>query len=278
MQISMDEACCTCATPLSKVSPLYDEKTEKPVALDRRLDCCGRVICGNCIHKNSRFATYCPFCQVSTTPSPLPQGLRDPPSYTPPPSSSASAKPTTVNDPPAYGDELPPYSSIDRDNTQAAPPEKSSAGEQPAEDVLHFLDHDIDSVTSLSLRYNVPINALRRVNGITSDHLLRARRTLLIPGEYYKGGVSLSPRPVEGEEEERRKAIVRKWQVACKVSEYEVALLYLKQNDYNLESAIEAYKEDEQWEKDHPMESVKGKGKGNRQHDLGKRRYTGQRS
>jgi hypothetical protein len=32
--------------------------------------------------------------------------------------------------------------------------------------------------------------------------------------------VSLSPRPVEGEEEERRKGIVRKWMVACKVSEY----------------------------------------------------------
>lgn len=61
---------------------------------------------------------------------------------------------------------------------------------------------------------------LRRLNNITSDHLLFARRTVVIPGEYYKGGVSLSPRPVEGEEEERRKGIVRRWMVACKVSEY----------------------------------------------------------
>jgi hypothetical protein len=43
---------------------------------------------------------------------------------------------------------------------------------------------------------------------------------LVIPGEFYKGGVSLSPRPVEGEEEEKRKGIVRRWMVACKVSEY----------------------------------------------------------
>jgi hypothetical protein len=68
----------------------------------------------------------------------------------------------------------------------------------------------------------VPTAALRRANNITSDHLLLARRTILIPGEFYKAGVSLSPRPIEGEEEERRRAILRRWMVACKVSEYVV--------------------------------------------------------
>lgn len=43
-----DAACCTCATLLSVIPPQYDEKTEKPTAQDRRLDCCGRVICGKC--------------------------------------------------------------------------------------------------------------------------------------------------------------------------------------------------------------------------------------
>jgi hypothetical protein len=47
---------------------------------------------------------------------------------------------------------------------------------------------------------------------------------VLIPGEYYKEGVSLSPRPVEGEEEEARKNKVRRWMVGCKVSEW--VLLY----------------------------------------------------
>jgi len=61
------------------------------------------------------------------------------------------------------------------------------------------------------------------------------------------------------------------------VCRYDVALLYLKQSDYDLEVAIEAYKDDEKWEKEHPLEgSVKGKGK--IKHDLGKRRFTGQRS
>jgi hypothetical protein len=63
---------------------------------------------------------------------------------------------------------------------------------------------------------------------LNSDHLLLARRTIIIPGEFYKGGVSLSPRPIEGEDEERRKAIVRKWMVACKVSEYVPRFLVLR--------------------------------------------------
>jgi hypothetical protein len=156
-----------------------------------------------------------PFCQVSTKPSPLPQGLRDPPSYAP----SSSSNPN----PPAYTDELPSYTSL---TNPSQPPSDEKSSSQPAEDVLHFLDHTTDTITSLSFRYNVPISALRRSNNITSDHLLLARRAVIIPGEFYKGGVSLSPRPVEGEEEERRKAMVRRWMVACKVSEY-VALPFI---------------------------------------------------
>lgn len=111
----------------------------------------------------------------------------------------------------------PPYSSLD---------EKSDSNEKVypslghAEDVLHFVDHREDSILSLALRYGVPPDALRRRNGLYADHLLAARKTILIPGEYYKGGVSLSPRPLEGEEEEMRKAKVRRWMVACKVPEY----------------------------------------------------------
>lgn len=91
--------------------------------------------------------------------------------------------------------------------------------EAEAEDVLHFLDHGNDSMQSLSLRYGVPIDVLRRKNNITADHLVAARRTILVPGEWYKGGVSLSPRPVEGEEEEKKRSAVRRFMVGCKVSE-----------------------------------------------------------
>ena len=54
---------------------------------------------------------------------------------------------------------------------------------------------------------------------------------------------------------------------------YDIALLYLEQVDYDLDAAVEAYMDDEKWEKEHPMEAnIKGKGK---HHDPGKRRFTG---
>lgn len=121
-----------------------------------------------------------------------------------------------------------------------------------AEDTLHFVNHETDSVASLSLRYNVPATALRRANNITSDHLLLARRTVIIPGEFYKAGVSLSPRPIGGEEEEQRKGRIRRFMTLCKVADYDVALLYLEQSGYDVEAAAEEYFDDEAWEKANP--------------------------
>ncbi|KAI0480343.1 hypothetical protein GGR56DRAFT_671460 [Xylariaceae sp. FL0804] len=252
-RVPSGESCCTCATRLAEV-PRLSEATEKPLPQDRRLECCPRVICGKCIHDNARFETYCPYCQISITSSTLPPGLKEPPSYQSiaGPSSSSDAKPFLETDEP------PPYTPS---STNAAPLD-SKSGDAPAPpDTVHFLNHDIDSVTSLSLAYGVPAAALRRTNNITSDHLLLARRTILIPGEFYRGGVSLSPRPVEGEEEEARKAKIRRWMVACKVHEYDVAVLYLEQVAYDLEAATEAYFADEEWERSHPANSADpGKG------------------
>lgn len=213
---------------------------------------------------NPRFATYCPFCQVSIVPSPLPQGLRDPPAYSPP----SGGKPSRV------GKDLeelpPPYTAHNPIQTSSEKTGKNNAEQAP--DVLHFVDPNNDSITSLSLRYEVPADALRRTNGLYADHLLAARRTILIPGEYYKGGVSLSPRPLEGEEEEIRKGKVRKFMVGCKVAEYDVALLYLQQTDYNLDLAIEAFKADERWEREHPLQAAK-KGKSKMAQSSGRRRW-----
>jgi hypothetical protein len=200
----MSEACCTCASLLSSIPPTYDEKTEKPTQYERRLECCGRAICARCITDNPRFATYCPFCQVSTVPSSLPQGLRDPPSYSPPNGEQV-------------GDAPPPYTAT---SSLQPPSEKGAANQETAPDVLHFVDPNNDTIASLSLRYGVPIEALQKTNNLYANHLLAARRTILIPGEYYKGGVSLSPRPLEGEEEEIRKGKLRKFMVNCKVAEY----------------------------------------------------------
>ena len=146
---------------------------------------------------------------------------------------------------------------MDDEKAALAAEEKS-----PADDILHFLNHEHDTIPSLSLRYGVPAQVLRQTNKLPSDHLLIARKTILIPGEWYKGGVSLSPRPVEGEEEELRKSKVRRWMVGCKNANYDVAVLYLEQADYDLAAAMEAYFEDEAWEKDHPLEAGRRRGNG----------------
>lgn len=57
---------------------------------------------------------------------------------------------------------------------------------------------------------------------------------------------------------------------------YDIALLYLNEVDYDLEAAIEAYKDDERWEKEHPIAAT-GKGKGKTKNDVGRRRFTGQK-
>ena len=157
--------------------------------------------------------------------------------------------------------------SIPLRDTQTLDSEKAALAadqEPPADDILHFLNHEHDSIPSLSLRYGVPAQVLRQTNKLPSDHLLLARKTILIPGEWYKGGVSLSPRPVEGEEEELRKSKVRRWMVGCKNADYDVALLYLEQVDYDLAAAMEAYFADEAWERANPLDGGAGKRQGKR--------------
>ncbi|KAL8717504.1 MAG: hypothetical protein Q9225_005261 [Loekoesia sp. 1 TL-2023] len=158
------------------------------------------MICGGCI-------------AISSDPTPLPQGLHDPPAYSPPqspcPAHATLAHPPNTEDPPAY-------SYLD---TQQRSLEKVGQSKDAADDVLHFVNPAQDTVLSLALRYAIPSHALRKKNNLYADHLLAARKAILIPGEFYKGGVSLSPQPIDGEEEEIRKSKIRRWMVTCKVSE-----------------------------------------------------------
>ena len=62
--------------------------------------------------------------------------------------------------------------------------------------------------------------------------------------------------------------------VACKEPGYNVAVLYLEQNGYLLDKAVKAFREDERWEREHPLEG-KGKEKGKRRR-LGGIGITGQ--
>ena len=216
------QACCICSSLLDT----YDATTEKAIIPDRHLGCCDRIICARCTNNNPRYKTYCPYCQISTEPSPLPQGLKDPPAYDaiPDRKEDLSEKHTQddVEEKEEDEDELPAYSSLAPQTLSTTTTSEKSAlpldDSDPALDVLHFLRPE-DSLHSLSLAYNVPPSALRRTNNVFADHLLQGRKTVLIPGTHYRGGESLSPSPLEGEEEEMRRNKVRRWMVGCKVSE-----------------------------------------------------------
>ena len=60
-------------------------------------------------------------------------------------------------------------------------------------------------------------------------------------------------------------------------SRYDVALLYLEQSEYDLDAAIQAFQDDESWEKEHPLEHGKGDGKSMRKtpKSVGMRRFVG---
>lgn len=72
------------------------------------------------------------------------------------------------------------------------------------------------------------------------------------------------------EEEERKRVAVRRFMVQAKCPEYDVAVLYLEQANGELGDALERWTEDERWEREHPLQGGKGKGKA-----VGMRRFTG---
>lgn len=256
------EACCTCAkllnSPQEATSDSYiDEKSAlkqetKSTSPERILPCCGRAICSECITKTPRFATYCPYCQVTNEPSALPQGLRDPPAYSSPPP-SPKRQDISYHDDMAGSEDPPAYTANDNQSNSTG---ESSSKTVP--DVIHHLARD-DTIASLSLAYNVPATVLRQHNSVYSDHLLSARRTISIPSSHYRGE-SLSPNPIDDPEESERKANIRKFMVGAKCHKYEEAELYLKQSDENVDKALEQWREDEKWEKENPY-NAKSKAK-----------------
>ena len=227
-------SCCTCASLLSDTKIPYSTEFEKPLAFDRQLECCGRTICASCQYDNPRFQGYCPFCQISSAPNPLPEaGLRLPPQYQ-----------DTRGGASRLGDQdLPPaYSSLGVSMTsQSQPP--------VTDDVVHYLGES-DSLPSIALAYQIPMPVLRSHNGIYSDGLLAGRKWILVPRSHYQGPPLSSP---PDPEEEEKKNKLRRWMVATKCPDYDVASLYLKGSEYDLESAVEAFRADEKWEKEHPL-------------------------
>jgi LysM repeat protein len=199
-------ACCICAGYIWPDSLVIDEKTEKPLSSYQEYPCCSRLICRTCLEQRPQFSNYCPYCQHTGSATEKSASSASSSVYT----ALTQSALLNISTPP----QTPPRLAKSR------PREFSEKEPEAAPDVLHFVDPNNDTINTLSIRYGVPVTVLRQTNGIYSDRLLAGRKTILISGEYYKGGVSLSPRPVDGEEEDQRKSKIRKWMMASKVVEY----------------------------------------------------------
>ncbi|CAK7269078.1 hypothetical protein SEPCBS57363_003419 [Sporothrix epigloea] len=313
----MASYCCTCAAPLSTDVLTTSATTASPIPTTssttmvrekatiaspqhRQLPCCDRFVCSRCLTKNTRFATYCPYCQIATAPPPsssvteennapkealsrpvkdlLPPGLKPPPPYRHRDTHSAAVDSAQNDDAPPPYDSFPTTSTV---TAAASAATFTSANEKRDKPVLHYLDHGRDTIASLSLRYNVPADRLRQVNQLTADYLLQARHVIQIPAsgrDQRPVTESLSPQPIDDDAESRRKTAIRRFMVACKVVDYDLAVLYLEQTAcrrtrssdrcstsneyyddgcvYDLRAAMEAFEADEQWEKTHPVEAM----------------------
>ncbi|KAG0633480.1 hypothetical protein HOY80DRAFT_624916 [Tuber brumale] len=201
----------------------------------RHLNCCGRIVCGDCIAKNPRFGIYCPFCQ-----SPCPKRDGD--------GGGEAERETPFRPLP------PPY-------TPAAPsPPPPSYRYSTTGGVIHYV-RAADTLPTIALQYSLPLPLLRSHNRIFSDHLLHGRRSVDIPSPPYVGP-SLSPAP-EDIEGEGRKAATKRFQLKTKCLDADVADIYLQEAGWDEELAAKDWEMDERWVRDNPMlERSVGKGKG----------------
>lgn len=119
-----------------------------------------------------------------------PAAVLSPPPYSTLPTSAGvdTEAPDPSPPPPPYSlSPLAPPTPISKQQQQQqqqpqSPDEQSS---QQKDDIIHHLrhTHPVDTLPSLSLRYGIPTPILRQHNNLPqgADHLLAARRTLLIP-------------------------------------------------------------------------------------------------
>ncbi|KAL2259967.1 hypothetical protein VTK26DRAFT_6179 [Humicola hyalothermophila] len=279
------QGCCTCARLLSAV-PCLSSSSEKPLPSDRFLDCCGRIVCGSCLQNNPRFLRYCPFCQGPGS-SLTAHRLMGPRAREPESNSTPAA--TIFDPPPPYQSPAPAITAsaaaeVDAEDAPPPPPPPPYTSSSPSpfpqrqlgqqtstkrpEYTVHNLRHPHDTIPSLSLRYGIPPAILRQHNNLTSDHLLAARQTILIPTAHCTRPEPPSPTPDGGSHEEQdqedaareraRKTAIRRWMVACKEPDYDVAVVYLEEVGYDVGVAVRRYAEDERWVREHPCPSPLG--------------------
>eukprot|EP01119_Soliformovum_irregulare_P008728 TRINITY_DN21833_c0_g1_i1.p1 TRINITY_DN21833_c0_g1~~TRINITY_DN21833_c0_g1_i1.p1 ORF type:complete len:410 (+),score=83.19 TRINITY_DN21833_c0_g1_i1:76-1305(+) len=118
-------------------------------------------------------------------------------------------------------------------------------------DGIPYFQHYVemtDTVRGLSLRYNVPTEEIKTINKFNRDEDIWTRNEILIPFS----GQQLTVPDADQFEAQRKARLVRRFKRSVNIQEHE-ALYYLDTFDYDYDAAMEEYKQDSQWEKNHPV-------------------------
>ncbi|KAJ3048541.1 hypothetical protein HK097_010446 [Rhizophlyctis rosea] len=119
--------------------------------------------------------------------------------------------------------------------------------------VKHFVAAT-DTLAGIALMYNVEVSAIRQANALFTDDVF-ARSWLWIPD------VPESRRPSPSPDEENKR-LVKRFQLISKCKDTEEAWSYMRQQDFNLDAALEQYWSDVAWESKNPLVSETGHGAG----------------
>ncbi|KAJ3034356.1 hypothetical protein HDV00_005164 [Rhizophlyctis rosea] len=176
----------------------------------------------------------------------------------------------------SYADTLPPPESIQR--RPSAPPEYDPSTAPPDVDLLdtkkpgvpadvggtssglgglttdgvrrpgvkHYIA-STDTLQGIALMYGVEISAIRQANSLFTDDVF-ARSWLWIPD------VPESRRPSPDPDDENKR-LVKRFQLISKCKDVEEAWSYMRQQDFNLDAALEQYWSDVAWESKNPLVS-----------------------
>lgn len=119
---------------------------------------------------------------------------------------------------------------------------------------MHYLAAT-DTLAGLSLHYNVAPAELRAHNRLFADTDLAGRPFLRIPRGTY-AGAGLRPAPDAGA---ARKAAVKRFQLATKCVDAEMARVYVAAADGRVDEAAAAWRRDEAWVREQEQREQRGR-------------------
>ncbi|GAA5967330.1 hypothetical protein JCM21900_002122 [Sporobolomyces salmonicolor] len=300
------QLCVACSATLGSDSsaPTSSEKPELPVVFS-----CRHAVCGRCIRRRRRLAQACIMCQSAHDVLGSSSTSSGASSKAPTPSASFSQLPAYSAPPQDKPDDFVLGDDSD-DEHDALPPDAPFEGEQPPayeeegappvtddkreQCSLHYIKPD-ETLLGLSMRYGVPGHLLCSMNKLpvstlsTTPHLLHTLPFLLLPPS---ASPSTSTEPLLPPPLERRRLVVRRFQMQTRCADWAMANAYVDQvfkkredeaefvrlnraargseadgevecvavrEGGELEEAVEAWERDERWERE---QRAAGKGKG----------------